>query len=56
MRVKIFQAPTAAEAMRLVRRSLGDDAVILSTKEDGIDGFAITSASRGRAETDPGRH
>lgn len=44
MRVKIFQAPTAAEAMRLVRRSLGDDAVILSTKEDGIDGFAITAA------------
>ncbi len=44
MRVKIFQAPTAAEAMRLVRRSLGDDAVIVSTKEDGIDGFAITAA------------
>ncbi len=44
MRVKIFQAPTAAEAMRLVRQSLGDEAVILSTKEDGIDGFAITAA------------
>ncbi len=44
MRMKIFQAPTAAEAMRLVRQSLGDEAVILSTKQDGIAGFAITAA------------
>ena len=44
MRVKVFHAPTAAEAMRLVRDGLGDDAVILSTKDDGRDGMAITAA------------
>lgn len=42
MLVKTFQAPTMAEALRLVKAELGPDAMILSTKKEkqgGILGF-----------------
>jgi len=44
MRLKTLQAPTMAEAMRLVREELGEDAIIVSTTESGRDGVRITAA------------
>jgi len=43
MRLKSFTARTAAEAMAEVKRVLGDDAVIVATREEG-DGVRITAA------------
>jgi len=43
MRLKTLQATTMAEAMRLVRTELGEDAIIVSTTESG-DGVRITAA------------
>lgn len=40
MRLKTFSAPTTAEAMRLVRDEMGDDAIIVSTHRD-TDGEAV---------------
>lgn len=44
MRLKTFQAQTMSEAMKLVRDELGDDAIIVSTAENGGDGVRITAA------------
>lgn len=44
MRLKTLQAPTMAEAMRLVRDELGSDAIIVSTTESKRDGVRITAA------------
>ncbi len=40
-----FVAPTAAEALKLVRKSMGDEAMVLSTRQtpDGVEITAITS-------------
>ncbi len=45
MRLKSYNAPTMAEAMRMVREELGDDAIIVSTQRasDG-QGVRITAA------------
>lgn len=45
MRLRVFNAPTVAEAMRKVRAELGDDAIIVSTQKSRQgDGFEITAA------------
>src|SRR5204862_6548808 len=51
MRLKSYNAPTMAEAMRLVREELGDDAIIVSTQRssDG-QGVRITAALADAAE------
>lgn len=51
MRLKIFSAPTIAEAMDQVRAELGDDAIIMSIDSDD-DGARITAALEG-PELDP---
>src|SRR5262249_8272193 len=35
MRLKAFTAATAADAMKLVREALGDEAIIVATEQDG---------------------
>lgn len=42
MRLKLYRAPTMAEAMRRVREDLGSDALILSTRRVG-DGVEVTA-------------
>ena len=42
MRLKLFRAPTMAEAMRLVRGALGQDALILSSRRVA-DGMEVTA-------------
>ncbi|WP_119677781.1 flagellar biosynthesis protein FlhF [Indioceanicola profundi] len=44
MRLKSFHAPTMAEAMRLVREVLGDDAIIVATREEDGVGVRVTAA------------
>jgi flagellar biosynthesis protein FlhF len=45
MRLKSFTAPTMAEAMEMVRRELGEDAIIVSTQRAaGTKGVRITAA------------
>lgn len=45
MRLKSFTAPSMAEAMALLRRELGDDAIIVSTqRSNGGKGVRITAA------------
>ena len=45
MRVRIFIADTVTDAMRRIRRELGDDAVIISTQsDDDSGGVRITAA------------
>ena len=51
MHLKTLQAPTMADAMRLVREELGEDAIIVSTTESEVDGVRITAAVE-RPETD----
>ncbi|MBI1985424.1 MAG: GTP-binding protein, partial [Rhodospirillales bacterium] len=34
MRLKTFTAATTAEAMQMIRRELGDDAIIVSSRRD----------------------
>ncbi len=58
MLVKTFQAASMAEAMKMVRRDLGQDALILSTKTEksgGILGFFTKNVYRVTAAIDPGR-
>lgn len=43
MRLKSFYAPTMADAMDLVRSILGDDAIIVATREEA-DGVRVTAA------------
>ena len=45
MHVKVFSAPTMAEAMQEVRERLGEDAIIISTHRGGRGrGVQITAA------------
>ncbi len=44
MRLKSFLAPTVAEAMKLVRQSLGDEAIIIATQSDVEGGVRVTAA------------
>jgi flagellar biosynthesis protein FlhF len=44
MRLKVFQAATVAEAMAEIRRTLGEDAVIVAT-ETAPDGARVTAAT-----------
>lgn len=45
MRLKTFNAKTMSEAMKLVRQTLGDEAVIIATKEDnGGKSVQVTAA------------
>lgn len=58
MLVKTFQAPSMAEALRMVKAELGPDAMILSTKKEktgGILGFFSKQAYRVTAAIDPAR-
>ena len=43
MRLKSFYAPTMADAMDLVRSILGDDAIIVATRQEA-DGVRVTAA------------
>ena len=52
MRLKTFTAASLPEAMEKVRRSLGDDAVILSSEENGADGQARVTAAVEQEATD----
>lgn len=45
MRLKTFTAPTTAEAMRMVRAEMGDDAIIVSTQRDTNGGAARVTAA-----------
>jgi flagellar biosynthesis protein FlhF len=53
MRLKSYNAPTMAEAMRLVREELGDNAIIVSTQRssDG-QGVRITAALEDPSDDD----
>ncbi len=44
MRLKSFYGPTLTEAMRLVRDTLGDNAIIVSTRDDEMGGIRVTAA------------
>ncbi len=44
MRLKSFFGPTVPDAMRLVREALGDDAIIIATRDDEAGGVRITAA------------
>lgn len=44
MRLKSFYGPTLTEAMRLVRDTLGDNAIIVSTRDDETGGIRVTAA------------
>ncbi|HYC03573.1 MAG TPA: GTPase [Azospirillaceae bacterium] len=44
MRLKSFHSPTMAEAMRQVREVLGDDAIIVATREEEGVGVRVTAA------------
>lgn len=44
MRLKSFHAPSMQEAMRLVREVLGDDAIIVATREEEGVGVRVTAA------------
>lgn len=45
MKLKIFSAPSMEEALKLVRKSLGDDAVIIDSTEQEIDGEFIAKVT-----------
>ncbi|MGB9151464.1 MAG: GTPase [Alphaproteobacteria bacterium] len=44
MRLKSFHGATLTEAMRLVREALGEDAIIVATREDDNGGMRVTAA------------
>ncbi|HYG87605.1 MAG TPA: GTPase [Azospirillum sp.] len=44
MRLKSFHAKTMADAMRQVRQTLGDDAIIVATREEEGGGVRVTAA------------
>jgi len=52
MQLKSYQAKSMREVMRLVRDELGDEAVIISTVEDG--GLVRATAALERPDPDPG--
>lgn len=51
MRLKSFHAPTMSEAMRQVREALGEDAIIVATREEDGGGVRVTAAVE---DDDPG--
>ncbi|MDE2029441.1 MAG: GTPase [Alphaproteobacteria bacterium] len=44
MRLKSFHGATLSDAMRLVREALGDDAIIVATRDDDNGGVRVTAA------------
>lgn len=44
MRLKTFRAPSMAEAMRIIRDELGEDAIIVSTQKGEDGGVRVTAA------------
>ncbi|NBX74343.1 MAG: GTPase [Alphaproteobacteria bacterium] len=44
MRLKSFHAGTLSEAMKMVREALGDDAIIVATRDDEQGGVRVTAA------------
>ncbi len=44
MRLKSFFGRTTAEAMRQVRETLGEDAIIIATRDDPMGGIRVTAA------------
>jgi len=44
MRLKSFYGPNVTEAMRLVRETLGDNAIIVATRDDEMGGVRVTAA------------
>lgn len=44
MRLKSFHGPTLNDAMRLVREALGDNAIIVATRDDDMGGIRVTAA------------
>ena len=45
MRLKSFYAKTVTEAMQMIRETLGEDAIIVATREDaGGKGVSVTAA------------
>lgn len=44
MRLKSFHGPTLSEAMRLVREQLGENAIIVATRDDEHGGIRVTAA------------
>jgi flagellar biosynthesis protein FlhF len=44
MRLKSFHGTTMTEAMRLVREALGENAIIVATREDDAGGVRVTAA------------
>jgi flagellar biosynthesis protein FlhF len=44
MRLKTFKAPSMAEAMRIIRDELGEDAIIVSTQKGEEGGVRVTAA------------
>ena len=44
MRLKSFHGPTLADAMRQVRDALGDDAIIVATRDEDDGGVRVTAA------------
>lgn len=56
MRLKSFNAKTMTEAMKMIRDSLGEDAIIVATREDKSGGGVNVTAAidnRGLYDTDP---
>lgn len=44
MRLKSFHGPTLTDAMRLVREALGENAIIVATRDDDMGGVRVTAA------------
>lgn len=44
MRLRSFHGPTLADAMRQARETLGDHAIIVSTRDDDVGGVRVTAA------------
>ena len=44
MRLKSFHGPTLTEVMRQVREALGEDAIIVATRDDEMGGVRVTAA------------
>ena len=44
MRLKSFHGPNLTDAMRMVREALGDDAIIVATRDDDMGGVRVTAA------------
>lgn len=56
MRLKSFHAPTLAEAMSQVRELLGDDAIIVATREEKNGAGVRVTAATDETEAEPNGH